>query len=560
MKNTVRLFPFFRWWPLYTGNLFRHDLLAGITLAFFVIPEAMAYASLAGLPPQTGIYCYLFAGLIYFLFGTSRQIAIGPTSAISMVIGASIGILSGGNPLQATMIASATAIFVAILFLIAYLIRFSALTNFISDTILTGFKAGAALAIASTQIPKLFGFTTQGDNFFERIAFFFLHLGDTHLFTMIFGLTALATLILAYRFLPGKPVSLAVVLISILLVVLTPVENIGLKMTGALPHGYRIPELPEITFSLLKETIGLAMACFFLAYIETVSAARAIARKNGYEIDPRQELLALGVVNLAVGAGGGYPSAGGLSQSTVNDRSGARSPFSLLITSALLLLFLFFFTGVTGYLPEVMLPVIVLHAIGTLVNIKEMKHLHRVSRSEFFIMSLSILAVLIFGILNGLLISMILSVVFLLKNDSAPHIAILGKARGGSRMTDILRHPENTPIPGLLILRVEASILYFNVPYLREHIRGLIDKEPEGLKMVIFDLSSSNALDVAGARYLIDLKHELNQRNIELRVVEAIGSVRDILRAEGLEKEIGHISRKVTLEEVVEAAIRPSVI
>lgn len=557
MKTIRQIFPITIWLREYPRSNLKWDILSGITLAFFVIPESMAYASLAGLPPQTGIYCYLFAGVLYAIFGTSRQLAIGPTSAISMVIGASIAWLSGGDPIKATLIASSTALMVAGLFLIAYLVKLNSLTNFISDTILTGFKAGAALAIASTQIPRLLGFDGEGDNFFERIWFLLSHLDKTNPIILIFGTIALILLILGHKFMPGKPLSLIVVVGSMLAVAFTPLGNLDIPYIGQLPQGFRFSEFPLFTLSESKDMLGLVLACFLLAYIESVSAAKTLAKKNGYEIDTRQELLALGAANFAAGIGGGFPSGGGLSQSTVNDQSGAKSPLALVITSMFLLVFLFFLSNVTRYLPEVILPVIVLHAVASLINVKEMKHLFRVSRYESLIMALSVLAVLVFGILNGLLISVILSILFLLRITSSPHIAILGRVSNTSRFTDMLRHPENSPVDGLLILRVEASIIYYNVPFVRDHVRTLVANHQGTLRMVIFDLSSSTYMDVSGARYFIDLEQELEKSNIELRVVEALGTVRDILRAEGLEMEIGHISRKVTLEEVVTKFVQP---
>ena len=547
------VFPFLSWLTVYPARNLKWDLLAGITLAFFVLPESMAYSTLAGLPPQTGIYCYLFAGIVYFFFGTSRQLAIGPTSAISMVIGGSIGLLSGGDVVKATMIASTIAIMTGVLFAIAWLVRLNTLANFISDTILVGFKAGAALVIASTQIPKLLGLHAGGSNFFERIWFMLAHSGDIKPEIMVFGICALAVLFLGDHLFPGKPVSLVVVVASIVLVLFTPLRSFNIPSIGPLPHGWQAPPFPDVSFGNVRELLDLAMACFLMAYIETISSARTLARKNGYEIDERQELLALGFVNLSVAAGGGYPVAGGLSQSSVNDQSGAKSPLALIVTSLVLLICILYLTDLVKSLPEVILPVIVLHAVAGLINVKEIRHLLRVSRYESLIMWLSVLAVLSFGILNGLLISVILSIIFLLRISSTPHIAILGRVAGSPRFTDMLRHPENKPVEGLLILRVEGSILYYNAPYIRQHVRSLITGYSGNLQMVIFELSSSTYLDVAGARYLCDLEPELTRQKIVFSVVEAVGSVRDILRAEGLEKEIGHISRKVSLEEVVNA-------
>jgi high affinity sulfate transporter 1 len=545
--------PVLSWLPSYKAANLKWDLLAGMTLSFYVIPVSMAYASLAGLPPQTGIYCYLFAGLLYFLFGSSRQLAIGPTSAMAMVIGTSIAAMANGDPANAILLASGTALLVAFLFLVAWLIRLSSLVNFISDTILTGFKAGAALVIASTQLPKLFGLHITASNFFERIWLILSGLGETHLPTLIFGLVALVLLVAGQRFLPGKPVSLVVVVLAILSVYYGTDNTASLAMVGELPGGIPSLSVPLMKFREVDGIFTLAMACFLLSYVESISAARTLAAKNGYEVNARQELLALGAGNLASALGGGFPVAGGLSQSSVNDKSGAKSLISLVITSILLGLCLLFLTGLFRYLPEVILAVIVLDAIAGLIRIQEMKHLFKVSRLEFWISLSTIIAVLFFGVLNGVLIAVVLSLIFLLKQAASPHIAILGQIPGTTNYSDMQRHPDNIPVKEVLILRVEASILYFNINNINDRIHQIVNDYPGHLRMVIMDLSSANYVDVAGARFFLHLEDDLEKKGIGMYIVDALGQVRDILRAEGMEKEIGHISRKVTIHNVVTA-------
>jgi high affinity sulfate transporter 1 len=552
------LFPVIDWLPQYPRKNFRWDLVAGITMAFFLIPISMAYASLANLPPQTGIYCSIFAGIFYFIFGTSKHLSIGPTSAISLIVGTTVARLSIGDPGEALALASMTALIMAVLFLVAWLIRLSSLVSFISDTILIGFKAGAALVIASTQFSRLFGLHDEGGDFFKRIGFLVQHIGDTHPEVLLFGLIALGMLILGHVLFPDKPVSLVVVIASILVVSFTSLKDSGLELVGAIPSGIPPLRFPNVNSATIHELTVLSMACFLLAYLESISAARALAHKNSYEVDPKQELLALGTSNLAASLSSAYPVAGGLGQSTINESSGARSQLALIITSGVLMICLLFLTRFFQNLPEVVLAVIILHAITGLINIKEMKHLFRVSRYEFWIMIVTIIAVLFLGILDGVLIAILLSIAVMLSQTSSPHIAILGRIKKSNRFSDMLRHPENEPVPGLLILRVESSILYFNISYIHDHIREIIRNYPGELKMVIMDLSSANWVDLSGARFLVELEDELEKKGIRYKVVEALGRVRDILRAEGIEQEIGHISRKVDLEDVVKAYLKDS--
>lgn len=546
-----KLIPIIEWLPGYKLAYLKWDMLAGITLAFFVIPTSMAYASLAGLPPETGIYCYLFAGLLYFIFGTSRHLAIGPTSAMSIVIASSIGALAGNDPVRAVMLASATALIMAVLYFIAWLVRFSSLMNFVSDTILLGFKAGAALVIASTQLPKLFGIGSSGNSFFGRIWQLGTHLGQTNIAVLVFGLLALALLIAGNYYFRGKPISLIIVIASILILSFTNVNELGISVIGKIRSG-----IPDLKLSIpgideVAEVFFLAMACFFLSYVESISAARSIARDKGYEIDARQELLALGAANLASSIGSGYAVAGGLSQSVVNAQSGAKSLLSLVFTSAMLAVILFFLTGLFKNLPQVILAVIVIEAMISLFNIKEMKRLFRVSRSEFWVSMLTVFGVIIFGPFKGIIIAVIFSIISLFRKSASPHMAVLGRIPGTTLFSDILRHPDNQLVEGALILRPEASILYFNINHIKEDIRELVRNYKGKLELLILDLSSANYIDVSGARFLLQLEEDLKKKSIGFHIVDALGNVRDILRAEGMEKEIGHISRKLTINEIL---------
>ena len=328
-----------------------HDAIAGVTLAAYGIPVSLAYASLAGLPPQYGIYCYLVGGLFYALFGSSRQLAIGPTSAISMLVGVTVAGMAEGDPARWADIAALTALVIAAMCVLAWLLRLSSLVNFISETILLGFKAGAALTIAMTQLPKLFGVKGGGEDFFERIVILGGQLPDTNLAVLAFGLVALAVLLLGEKFLPGRPIALFVVVVSIIVLSVTPLADLGFKVVGALPKGLPDFHLPGLRVRDVDGVIPLAFACLLLAYVESVSAARALAQAHGYEIDPRQELLGLGAANLAAAFFQAYPVAGGLSQSSVNDKAGAKTPLALVFASVTIGLCLMYLTGLLATCP-----------------------------------------------------------------------------------------------------------------------------------------------------------------------------------------------------------------
>ncbi|RKR38627.1 SulP family inorganic anion transporter [Paraburkholderia sp. BL17N1] len=550
------IFPPAQWLAHYQLRWLSSDAIAGVTLAAYGIPVSLAYATLAGLPPQYGIYCYLVGGLFYALFGSSRQLAIGPTSAISMLVGVTVVDMAGGDPGRFASIAALTAILIALMCLLAWILRLSSLVNFISETILLGFKAGAALTIALTQLPKLFGVKGGGEEFFERIGILAGQLPDTHVAVLAFGVGALALLLLGEKFLPGRPVALFVVVLSIVLLSVTPLGEMGFKVVGALPRG-----LPEFQFPALRVrdvdgVIPLAFACMLLSYVESVSAARALAQKNRYEIDPRQELLGLGVANLAAGVFQGYPVAGGLSQSSVNDKAGARTPLALVFASIAIGLCLVFLTGLLTNLPNVVLAAIVLVAVKGLVDIRELRHVWRVSRYEFLVSIVAFAAVLLLGILKGVIFAVLASMLLLIRRAAHPHVAVLGRIPGTKRYSDIERHPDNEAIPGVLIFRIEASLLYFNAEHVRATVLERIRSSTQPVKLVICDLSTSPTVDIAGARMLATLHAALVAAGMRLRIVTAHAGARDILRAEGLEEQIGDFGRRVSVDDVIEAFLR----
>jgi SulP family sulfate permease len=390
------IIPATQWLRGYSFKTLSSDTIAGITLTAYAIPVSLAYATLAGLPPQYGIYGYLIGGLFYALLGSGKQLAIGPTSAISLVIGTTLSTLAHGDPQRWVDLASLSALVFAVMSILAYVLRLNSIINFISETVLLGFKAGAAITIGLTQLPKLFGVPGGGSNFIERVSNLAHQIPDTKIPVLIFGIVAIILIFTGEKLLPGKPVAIFVVVISVILVSATSIGELGFKTVGTIPA--RLPgfHIPTLNLDDIKSIVPLAFACFLLAYIESVSAAKAIAQKNGYEIDAHQELLALGLANLAVSLGHGYPVSGGLSQSAVNDQAGAKTPVALIIASLAISMCLLFLTGLLKDLPTVILACIVLVAIRGLINIKEFRRLFKVNRVDFIIAALAMLSVIAF--------------------------------------------------------------------------------------------------------------------------------------------------------------------
>lgn len=547
-------FPILQWLSGYSWIFFRYDLLAGITLASFVLPESMAYAHLAGLPSEAGIYCCIIGGLLFAFFTTSKQMAVGPTSAISLMVGTTVAVLSEGNLQQGIAIASLTAFAIFVLCLIAYFLKLSSLMSFVSENILIGFKAGAALTIISTQLPKVFSVQADGGNFFIRMYELAINLSETNVSVFVFGFTVFALLRLGHHFFPGKPISLLVVMGTLLLFGLYPLAEQGFPMAGAIPEGLPGFKRPSVRFEDIDGIFGLALGCFLVGYVETVSVARTFAEKHRYAVNPQQELLSLGMANLGTSLTGAYPVAGGLSQSTVNDTAGAKTPMALIICSGVLLTILLYFSQLLKNLPEVLFAVVVIDAVIGLIKIKDLKELYSLQKGEFNIALVAILGVLVFGILKGVLIAALFSILVLIVRSKNPHVAILGQIPGTDVFSDIERNPTNTEIPGLKILRIESNLLYFNAEFV-EHQILILSNSPE-VHTVILDLSSCPFVDITGGKTLVKINEELKSQNKELKIVGALAEVRDILRKLHLEEEIGKISRRDTIKDAVQRVMK----
>lgn len=550
-----QLLPILELLPRYERSWLQLDLVAGITLAAYAVPVSLAYASLAGLPPQMGLYCYLLGGLGYVLFGSSRHLAIGPTSAISLLLGVSLMELVAGDQQRLATLASQTALLMAVVFALAWLFRLSVLVNFISESILTGFKAGAALVIAMTQLPKLLGVRGGGDDLFERIWLLIQQVDSTHLLTLAVGLTAIGLLLAGERLLPGRPVPLVIVALSLLAVWLFRLDMFGVKIVGEIPAGlpglqWAAFQTSSISLSEGRQLVRLACACFLLSYIESVSAARTFAIQYKYDVDSRQELLGLGAASLFAGLFQGYPIAGGLSQTAVNERAGARTQLSLVFASAAICCVLLFLTGLFRTLPDAILAAVVLVAVKGLIDLKELHHLWRASVQDFAAAAVAFAGVLLMGVLDGVLIAVLASVLMLLARTSRPYVAFLGRIPGTNRFSDIARHTSNEPLSGAIAFRVQSSLLYFNVDHVLDTVRQYA-KTQSGLRRVICDLSNVPYMDVAGARMLRRMHGDFIALGVDFKIVEAHGPVREVLRAEGIEELVGSITRFASLADAL---------
>jgi high affinity sulfate transporter 1 len=540
------------WLATYDPKWLRGDVVAGITLAAYLLPSAIGDASLAGLPPQAGLYACLFGGLVFWLFCSSKHTALAVTSAISLLIGASLGEISGGDPARHAALAASTALLVALLAFVAYAFRAGVIVNFFSETVLVGFKCGVALFLASTQLPKLFGFSAgHGGDFWERMGHFLGGLGNTNPTSLALGAGALALLLLGKTFLKNRPVALFVVILGIVAAGVFRLDERGVALLGEIPQGLPMPSLPAVSRADVNTILPLGMACFILAAVETSAIGRMFGAKHGYRLDATQEFLAIGAANLAAGLGSAFPVSGGMSQSLVNESGGARTPLSGAVAAIITLLVAVFFTGLLRNLPQPVLAAVILVAVTGLIQVEALRHIWRFSRTEFAVAMAALLGVLGSGLLNGVLLGVVISILLLLGRASRPRVTELGRVPGTTYFADLTRHPENERVADALIVRSEGALLYFNVDHVRERLGTILGERTRPPRLVVFFMGSVPHVDLAGAEFLIDLVETYRRSGIEFRLAEVRGQVREALRRSGHASATELAEANQTVDDVV---------
>ena len=540
MFNISSIFPVVKWARHYNKNWLRPDILAGITVVAFTIPEAIAYASLAGLPPEAGLYSAMIGLLVYVIFGTSHQLSMGPTSALSILIGSTLGSLLIVNAGQYALIASLLAVMVGVFAIISWMLHLGFIIRYISKTVLIGFVAGLALFIASGQLPILFGISGASGNFFQRISYLILHIDQTNLATLVVGVGGLLFLIIATRKFPKLPNTLILVLGSIILLKVSNLTNLGIKVVGTIPQGLPTLVFPETSLIDFNTLIILAVAVFILSYSEGYGVATNYAIKNRYKIDANRELLALGASNVAVGLFHGFPVGGSVSRTAVNNESGAKTPLAGGISGLFILVVLVFFTSLFFNLPETILAAIVIFAIRGLLDIPHFRLIYNFSHIEFAIAILTLLSVLIFGTIQGLIIGIILSILVLINNIKKPHISILGQVPGTDNYKDIKNHPKSIQIPAVLIIKLDGSQIFLHADNIKNKILNLLDHEYRDTKLLVLDLESTSFIDITGIEMLDELIKELKSRDIIIKAANISNPARDAFMK--TELEIGEIN------------------
>jgi len=557
-----RYIPILSWLPRYDRSWLTADVIAGLTLWGLVVPEAMAYAGIAGLPPQAGLYTLLAALLIYALLGTSRHLVVGGTSATAALLASSVAAAlvataaaNASDPATYQAYASAFVLVTGLVFLAAGLAKLGFITQFLSKPVMDGFVMGLAIFVAVGQLNKLFGVPKPEGNTVEKFFGIIKELPQANWVAFAVGAAALALLFLLPRWNKKIPAGLVVLFGAIALsAVLDLNGNYGVEIVGALPQG-----LPSLTFPRVPITTYLAMVLpaigvLLVAYSEALGVALEFAEKHGYEVDANQELNAHAVVNLVSAVFGGMLAAGSMSSSAVKEGAGARSQVANLVTWVVTIITVLFLTPLFKTLPEAVLGALIIHAVWHIIASPKLHKLRLASRVEFWFGVLALAGVLFIDVLQGMIIGVVASMLFVIYKTSRPHISSLGRAPGASGVyTDLGRHPENTPVPGVLIVRLDAQLYYANALTVRDRVKAMIAEMETPPRAVIFDASSQEQIDVTSTDILRGLLKELHGKGIAVYVAELHLPVLEYGRQTGLLEVLGEDHVFPTVDAAVRA-------
>ena len=538
-NSITRYVPLLGWLPKYDRGWLRPDLMAGLTVVALLVPEGMAYAELAGMPPETAFYAAIPALLLYAVFGTSRQLVVATSSTIAAMSASIIIVLAPEGSQEFVILTAALAMLAGLISIIAGLFRLGAISQFFSESVLTGFVFGLALVIAVKQLPKLFGLEAAEGNFWVRMIDLLGQITDGHWLTLLVGLTSLVLMLILEERWPRVPAALVTLIYGIAVVSIFSLDEQGVHIVGEIPAGLSTPQLPGITFQQLLSLVPGAAAIALVAFAEAIGPARDFAAKHRYEVDANQELIAIGAANFGAGLFQGYSIGASLSKSAANENAGARSAVSLIIAAAVTALVALFLTGLFHNLPEATLAAIVIVAVKGMMNVPTMRRLYRLRRADFWLALVALLAVLTFEILAGLLIAVILSLLLLVVQAARPKLSVLGRDPRRIAFGDIERHPGYHLVPGLSIIRPDEGVWFANAEPLREAIIHRVRVAERPVRSVLLDLEMTYELDVPALDMLAKLKEELGRYGISLFLVRLHHDVRDLLESSGIDDQIG---------------------
>ena len=553
-RGLRRYVPILVWLPTYDRSFLRFDVVAGATIWGLLVPESIAYAGLAGLKPQAGLYTLLATLGAYAIFGTSRQVVAGATSAAAVLLASSVGPLAGASSSEYAADAAALVLFCGGLFLLAGLLRLGFIAQFLSRSITESFVFGLAIFVTVSQLPKLFGIEKGGGDTIRQFIHLLAHLGDTSGATLAIGAGALVLLFGIERFAPRLPGGLVALVLGIVISGALHLSQHGVAIVGHVPSGLPSPSVPSIEASHVASLMAAAGGLLLVVFSESLGAADNFATKYGYEIDPNQELIALGVANAGSGFLGGLAGGGSLSQSAVNDGAGARSEVSPLVAAVLIIVTVLVLTPLFKNLPEAVLAALIIHAVSHLYKVAALRRYYRERRVEFWLGLATIVGVVTLDVLPGLVIGVSAMLVLVVYHASRPHVIVLGRIPGPPDVyLNVERHRDARRIPGVLILRLTAPLFYANATPIRDDIKRLAGSGDPPPKAVVLDLGTNEDLDITSVEMLEQLVSALRSAGIDLALAEVHRNIIEMASRSDLMRDLGEDRIFLTLDAAVQA-------
>jgi sulfate permease, SulP family len=507
------------------------DVLAGLTVCVLLVPQGMAYALLAGVPPIYGLYASIVPVIVYALTGSSRHLAVGPVALLSLLLLSGLSSLAEPGSPEFINLALVTALIAGVIQFALGLARLGVLINFLSNPVFTGFIAAAVVIILASQLVSIFGLPEAArQDFISVMDHFFSSLDKTHIFTFLMGAGSIVIywgLKLIYPRLPG---ALIIVALSTLFASFFRLDLQGVAIVGTIPKGLPGLVIPAITWKVFIQLLPLAMTVSLISFVESLAIAKQIVSKSrDYRLNPNQELLALGLSKVAGAFFQAIPTDGSFSRSALNYETGGKTTLSGLFTAVCVALVLLFLTPLFYYLPKAALSAIIVVAVSAILDFKEIRRLYRYHKIDFVTMLTTFLLTIFLGVQQGVLSGVILSVAFIIYRSSQPHIAILGQIPGTPDYRNILRFPQVHQWPEILIFRFDAQLYFANASYFQEKLMQSVEAKGPQLKHVILDASSITDIDFTGMQIIIDIVRDLQKRNITFTLAGCIGPVRDFI-------------------------------
>ncbi|WP_211655211.1 SulP family inorganic anion transporter [Planococcus alpniumensis] len=543
--------PALEWLGSYKKSDLSGDLNAGLIVAIMLIPQGMAYAMLAGLPPVIGLYASTVPLIIYALFGTSRQLAVGPVAMVSLLVLSGVSLLAEPGTDEYISLVLLLMLMIGVIQLLLGVFKLGFIVNFLSHAVISGFTSAAAIIIGLSQLKHLIGVSLEADkNVFLIIGETIRRAGEINPATLAIGLGSIVLLIFMKKYVKKIPGPLVVVVLSILAVYLFNLNGLGVKIVGEVPAGLPSLSLPAFQMDALIALVPIALTISFIGYMESIAMAKAIAAKEKYKIDPDRELVGLGLANVGGSFFAGYPVTGGFSRSAVNYQAGARTPLASIITALLIILTLLFFTGLFYYLPNAVLAAIIMVAVYSLIDAKELKYLFKVNKVDGLTWLLTFLATLLIGIEQGIIAGAIFSLLVFIRRSAYPHVAELGYLPKEKVYRNTNRYPDAETDPEILIFRVDASLYFANMTFLEEQLCKRLAEKPE-TKWVVFDFSSVNSIDAVAIHALEDLMEQCQSGKVRMVFAGIKNTVLDVLKRADWERKYGGSIHYMSIEDAL---------